>query len=350
MARGRVIGWNAGLRVLGHYNRDSMPSGFLTMVANLSDFLLWSVLVVLVAGGACIAYGVFVERRWYRVAVYRLPILPAETLSRLTLLHVSDLHFIASDRRKARLLASLPAADVTVVTGDMLGEPEAVELVASALRPVRGAVASYFVLGSNDYFAPRPLSYLAYFRKRRRRGRVTPGGARELVPLLEADGWIHLRNRRESVHATGVQLEVVGLDDPHIERHDLRVAVRKDPRAFGLAVAHSPDPAPELAALGYELIVCGHTHGGQVRMPLVGALVTNSTIPTRLCMGLSRFGQTLLHVSPGLGTSKFAPFRFLCRPEATLLQLAPREDPLSRTEDQAPGTAADESTRSNTAS
>src|SRR5438093_9703022 len=202
-----------------------MPSGFSTMIANLADFLLWSLCAVLIAGGACIAYGVFIERRWYRVAVYRLPILPAQAPSKLMLLHVSDLHFVTSDRGKARLLSSLPPSDVTVVTGDMLGEPEAVGAVAAALRPARGKTASYFVLGSNDYFAPRPLSYLAYFRKRRRRRRVAPGGARELVPQLEADGWVHLRNGRDSARASGVRLEVVGLDDPHIERHDLRVAV-----------------------------------------------------------------------------------------------------------------------------
>jgi len=114
---------------------------------------------------------------------------------------------------------------------------------------------------------------------------------------------------------------VVGLDDPHIERHDLRAAFRNRPSALGLALVHSPDPAPELAALGYDLILSGHTHGGQVRMPFVGALVTNSAIPSRLCMGLSRFGRAYLHVSPGLGTSKFAPFRFLCRPEATIIEL-----------------------------
>jgi predicted MPP superfamily phosphohydrolase len=317
------------------------------LIANVADLLAWSLIGLLSLGAACVAYGVVVERRWYRVAVYRLPILPAEARSSLTLLHLSDLHFVASDRGKARTLASLPAADVTVVTGDMLGEPEAVGAVIAALRPVRGKAASYFVFGSNDYFAPRPLSYLAYFRKRRGRRKAGPGGARTLAPLLEAEGWVHLENRRLSQEGDGIRLEVLGLDDPHIERHDLRVAVRTDPGAFGLAVVHSPDPSPELAALGYDLVVCGHTHGGQVRMPLVGALVTNSTIPTRLCMGLSRFGRTLVHVSPGLGTSKFAPFRFLCRPEATVLELTPRKD-AAASADQLAGTSAEVSTRSNT--
>jgi predicted MPP superfamily phosphohydrolase len=319
-------------------------------IANVADLLLWSLIAVMIVGAACVAYGIFVERRWYRLAHYRLPILPAESRSKLTLLHLSDLHFTASDPGMARLLSSLPAADVTVVTGDMLGEPGAVEAVATALGPARGKAASYFVLGSNDYFAPRPLSYLAYFHKRRRRRRrVVQGGSRALVPRLEADGWVHLRNSRVSQQVNGVRLEVLGLDDPHIERHDLRVAIRRDPGAFGLAVVHAPDPAPELAALGYDLVVCGHTHGGQVRMPLVGALVTNSTIPTRLCMGLARFGRTLVHVSPGLGTSRFAPFRFLCRPEATVLELTPSEQ-APRAEGQLADTSADINTRSNTAS
>jgi uncharacterized protein len=323
-----------------------MPSEFLPLIANVADFIVWSLVSLALAGAACVAYGILIERRWYRVATYRLPVLPQGTASTFTLLHLSDLHFISADRAKARLLASLPDADVTVVTGDMLGEPEAVESVVRALEPVRGRSASYFVLGSNDYFAPQPLSYLAYFRKRRRRRRAAPGGARELVPLLEADGWVHLRNRREITEARGLSLEIVGLDDPHIERHDLRVAVRKEPRAFGLAVVHSPDPAPELAALGYDLAVCGHTHGGQVRMPLVGALVTNSSFPTRLCMGLSRFGRMLLHVSPGLGTSKFAPFRFLCRPEATVLVLTQR-DGVSPGKDQLAGASVEDRARSN---
>jgi predicted MPP superfamily phosphohydrolase len=144
------------------------------------------------------------------------------------------------------------------------------------------------------------------------------------VRLLESDGWVHLKNRKYERRTDGLRMEVVGLDDPHIHRADLRIAARSDPAAFGLAVVHSPDPTPELASLGYDLIVTGHTHGGQVRLPLVGALVTNSSFPNRLARGLIRFGRSYVHVSPGLGTSKYAPFRFLCRPEATLLELRGR--------------------------
>jgi len=296
------------------------------MLGNLARTTLWSLAVVATAGLLCVAYGIVIERRWYRLADYVVPI-PSIASGSLRILHVSDLHFVRSDRAKARFLAALPRPDIAVVTGDILGEPEAVQSSVAALREVRGRLGSYFVLGSNDYYAPKPLNYLVYFRRRRRHRPGRRSRDAELRAMLEADGWQYLANRRASLSRDGLRMELVGLDDPHIERHDLRVAIRTDSGALGIAVVHSPDPAPELAALGYDLILTGHTHGGQVRMPLVGALVTNSTIPTRLCMGMSRVGRTYLHVSPGLGTSKFAPFRFLCRPEATVLDLVPEEDP-----------------------
>ncbi|MGH2540859.1 MAG: metallophosphoesterase, partial [Actinomycetota bacterium] len=179
---------------------------------------------VVALGAACVAYGVAIERRWYRLVRHRLAILPAEGPETLTVLHLSDLHFIRRDERKARFLAGLPQADVTVVTGDFLAEPEAVETVVAAVSPNRGRLASWFVLGSNDYFSPRPLNYLAYFRKRRRRRRAQPGRSSDLVERLVADGWQDLTNERREIDLDGLPVELLGLDDAHIHRHDLRVA------------------------------------------------------------------------------------------------------------------------------
>jgi predicted MPP superfamily phosphohydrolase len=278
-------------------------------------------LAILAVGALCVAYGILVERRWYRLRRYRLDILPTGGPEQLTVLHLSDLHFTRRSHAMQRFLASLPPADVTAITGDLVGEPEAVEAVVEALRPVRGTLASYVVLGSNDYFVPRPLNYLRYFRRRRKPRRARRGRGGDLVRLLVDDGWIFLNNRRSELSLDGLAFELLGLDDPHIGRQDLRVAVRRSPGRFGFAVVHSPDPLPELTALGWDLIVFGHTHGGQVRLPLVGALVTNSHMPRRIVSGLVRSGDSWIHISPGLGTSKYAPFRFLCRPEATLLEL-----------------------------
>jgi hypothetical protein len=104
---------------------------------------------------------------------------------------------------------------------------------------------------------------------------------------------------------------------------------------LALAVTHAPylrvlDP---MAADGADLIVAGHTHGGQLRVPGYGALVTNCDLDTQRARGLSSHGDSALHVSAGLGTSPYAPFRFACPPEATLLTLvAPTETPGTRTD------------------
>jgi hypothetical protein len=299
--------------------------------------LLPTVLAILAAGVLCVAYGVFVERRAYRLVRRVLAILPTDAgPPSLTILHLSDLHFVREDRRKAAFLAGLPDADVTVVTGDFLAEPEAVETVVAAVREVRGRLASWFVLGSNDYYASRPLNPFLYFvpHSKRRPRAAAKGRAAELIEQLEAEGWRNLTNVREEVDLDGLRVELLGLDDAHIARADLRVAPRGARERFGIAVMHSPDSVPEAVACGYPLVVAGHTHGGQVRMPFVGALVTNSDLPRRLASGAIRFGDALVHVSPGLGTSKYAPFRFLCRPEATLLELRRARSSPPQPEDQ----------------
>ena len=282
------------------------------------------IVTIAVLGVGCVLYGIFIERFRYRVLRHRLDILPAAAARPLVVLHLSDLHFVRHDPRKSRFLAALPTPDVTIVTGDFLAEPEAIEAAVEGVRSVRGSLASWFVLGSNDYFIPKPLNYLAYFWKGRKRRRARRGRAPALVRALVADGWEELTNIRRDVSLDGLDIELLGLDDAHIREHDLRVAPRRAEERFGLAVMHSPDSAPEAASLGYGLIVAGHTHGGQVRLPLVGALVTNCSMPPRLASGLIRMGAAVLHTSRGLGTSKYAPFRFWCRPEATFLELRPR--------------------------
>jgi predicted MPP superfamily phosphohydrolase len=286
----------------------------------------WLVLALVAAGLACVAYGIFVERRAYRLVRREVPILPADAVP-LSVLHLSDLHFQRRDEGKRRFLASLPSADVTVVTGDFLAEPEAVEAAIEGVRANRGRLASWFVLGSNDYYVPKPVNPFGYLLgpSSRRRRRAERGRARDLVRLLVADGWRDLSNVREEPALDGLPVELLGLDDAHIRAQDLRVVPRAAPDRFGFAVMHSPDSIPEAVACGYPFVVAGHTHGGQVRMPIVGALITNSRLPRRVASGLFRMGDALVHVSPGLGTSKYAPFRFLCRPEATLLELVPRD-------------------------
>ena len=150
-------------------------------VAHYTPPVLPVVVTIAVLGVGCVLYGIFIERFRYRVLRHRLDILPAAAARPLVVLHLSDLHFVRHDPRKTRFLAALPTPDVTVVTGDFLAEPEAIDTAVEGVRPVRGRLASWFVLGSNDYFVPKPLNYLAYFWKGRKRRRARRGRAPELI-------------------------------------------------------------------------------------------------------------------------------------------------------------------------
>ncbi|HEV2871172.1 MAG TPA: metallophosphoesterase [Actinomycetota bacterium] len=278
---------------------------------------------VAAAGAACVGYGILVERDWYRLRRERVEALDPGHAP-LTVLHLSDLHMRAADTRRMAFLERLAGepVDLVVLTGDMLGEPAGLGPVLETLgrfRPRLGAVA---VLGSNDYFAPRFRNPLTYFMgPSSRRRRSSPRNPwRELVEGLEARGWTVLANRRGQLG----DIELAGMDDPHIRRDDPDVLVPANGDAstrLRLGVVHSPyrRALDAFERNGYGLLLAGHTHGGQVCLPGVGALVTNCDLPRDQVRGLSRWGSSWLHVSAGLGTSKYAPFRFACRPEASLL-------------------------------
>lgn len=284
--------------------------------------MLLVVWIVLALGAAVLLYATLIERNWYAVRRHRIPCLP-EGSSTKTILHLSDLHLRAAQRRKRAFLKGLARVepDFVIATGDFIGDGHSNAETVDAVTTIRPREASLYVLGSNDYYAPKPKNPLRYFSKKRRRVLGKPNPWRGLVEGLDAHGWRLINNMALEIDG----IDVVGLDDEHIGRADLTVAHARNGDGFRLAVAHSPDVAEHLAGLGYDLIVCGHTHGGQIRIPGFGALVTNSDLPRQMARGVHRLGDAWLHVCAGLGTSMYAPFRLACRPEVCVLELVPRE-------------------------
>ncbi|MFA5891859.1 MAG: metallophosphoesterase [Actinomycetota bacterium] len=274
-------------------------------------------------GLAVFAYASLIERYWWAVRRHHIPCL-ASGARPLRVLHVSDLHMRAAQRRKQRFLAGLAALepDVVVATGDLLEDASGLPAAVAALGAIPARAGRVFVLGSHDHHGPAPRSWLRYLwtHDPQTAGRSNPW--RDLVRGLEEHGWQFIDNRTVRVG----DIEVLGLGDAHIGRADLGALRTRAAKGFRMAIAHSPDIVEEVARHGYDLILCGHTHGGQVRVPLLGALVTNSTLPLRMARGAHRIGNAWLHVSAGLGTSKFAPIRFSCRPEVCVLELVPRNE------------------------
>jgi predicted MPP superfamily phosphohydrolase len=291
---------------------------------------------VLAAGTATVAYASLVERTHWTLRRFDVPVLPPGSTP-LRVLQLSDLHMTAGQTGKQRWVAGLAALepDLVVTTGDNLAGADAVPPTLRALEPLLDLPGA-FVLASNDYYAPRPKNPLKYFKQDHTRVHGDPLPWRELRDGMTERGWLDLTNSTGRLTVGGVRIAFAGVDDPHLQldRYD-EVAGPADPDAdVRLGLVHSPEPRvlDRFAADGYDLLLCGHTHGGQLRIPFYGALVTNCGIDRQHVRWLHRWAEpsaahpagTWLHVSAGLGTSPYAPYRLACPPEATLLTLTAR--------------------------
>jgi uncharacterized protein len=282
------------------------------------------------AGAAALVYAAGIERNRWTLRRATLPVL-ADGAPPLTVLHLSDLHLTPGQRSKQRWVAALDALepDLVVNTGDSLAHPQAVPAVLNALGPLLRR-PGVFVFGSNDYYAPRPKNPARYLvRSSDRRVHGAPLPWRDLRAALTEHGWLDLTHARRTLTLAGRTVQFGGVDDPHLHRDRYQlIAGPADASAdLRLGVTHSPEPRvlDGFAADGYDAVLAGHTHGGQLRVPFYGALVTNCGLDRTRARGASRWGvDTWLHVSAGLGTSPYAPFRFACPPEASLLTLVPR--------------------------
>ncbi|MBX3194101.1 MAG: metallophosphoesterase [Microbacteriaceae bacterium] len=296
------------------------------------------------AGAAAFAWGVVVERNRFIVRHETLPVL--EPGSRpLTILHLSDLHMAPWQRAKQDFVRSLIRfePDLVVDTGDNLGHVDGNRGVERALEPFAG-IPGVFVHGSNDYFGPvfkNPLRYFVSLEDTRK-GRTPDLDTAGMVRYLRDDlGWLDLNNTARAIEVRGTRIELFGTSDAHrgwdrldklsgaIEtvRENVEWSAGSGDGILSIGVTHAPyrRVLDDFVNQGAQLVLAGHTHGGQVRIPGLPALVTNCDIPARQAQGLSRWHSgrrsAYLNVSAGIGTSIYAPFRFACPPEAVVLTL-----------------------------
>jgi predicted MPP superfamily phosphohydrolase len=286
-------------------------------------------------GAAAVGYAAVVERNWFALRRHEVPVLPPGSAP-LRVLHISDMHLTPGRKRLMSWVRALDELDPHLVinTGDSISHPQSVECFLDSLGPLLDRPGA-FVLGSNDMYVPEPFNPARYLMgpSSRRGIRKEPDLPWEkLCADLTAAGWLDLNNQRGRLAVSGLDVALAGVHDSHIKRDRYEmVAGQADPAAdLRLGVMHSPEPRvlDRFAADGYDLLFAGHTHGGQLCLPFYGALVTNCGIDRDRASGLHRHpadGQTWLNVSAGLGTSPWAPVRFACRPEASLLTLLPRD-------------------------
>lgn len=286
-------------------------------------------------GAACVAYGTFVESAAYRVRRYRVAVLEPGSAP-LRVLHVSDIHLLPWQTRRRQFLASLAGLepDLVISTGDSLSSPDAAEPLREALGRLLH-VPGAFVLGSNDFTRPNRVNPLKYLHSSSASSAPTSTmRTAELVGVLSSGGWLDVDDARGVLDVRGQRLEFRGTGDAHESRdHYAKVAGPPEPGTVPLGVTHAPygRVLDAMARDGVRLVFAGHTHGGQVCVPGYGALTTNCDLPTENAKGLFRHttpdGESCwVHVSAGVGMSPYAPFRFACPPEVSLLTLTARSE------------------------
>ncbi|MEY4559636.1 MAG: hypothetical protein RLZ82_651 [Actinomycetota bacterium] len=294
----------------------------------------WLLGLLFIAIAAAI-WGIGIERFLFTVRRETVNVLPKNSPA-ITVLHIGDIHLAPWQKRKAKFVHSLGALkpDLVINTGDNLGHAAAIGPVLTALAPVL-QLPGVFVNGSNDYYAPvlrNPLGYLAR-PSERSEGPVldTP----RLTAGFRSAGWLNLNNREGQLSIKGVKLGFIGVDDAHDELDNLD-SIKPQANALAnsdilIGVSHAPylRVLEAMGTAGASIIFAGHTHGGQVCLPGIGALTTNCDLPNKYAKGISawRFAErdVLLNVVAGLGHSIFAPVRFFCRPEVRLLTLIAKD-------------------------
>ena len=234
-----------------------------------------------------------------RVVEREVPIagLP-EPFEGLRLLHLSDLHLDLCREIQDALVDRVAALryDVCLITGDYrawtIGPIEpALEALASLRPHLRGEVMG--VLGNHDTI--------------------------DMIPGLEALDIRMLINESTTLERDGMRLHIAGIDDPNrFATHNLeRAAAGVPAQAASVLMAHSPEPYRAAASLGFDLMLCGHTHGGQICLPGGVALIAHTRAPRFVRRGAWRWRHMQGYTSVGAGSS-IVPARFNCPPEVTV--------------------------------
>ena len=274
-------------------------------------------------------WAIVIERQLYSIRQQSIKVLPQGS-NPIRVLQIGDIHLAPWQKNKMRFLASLgeKQIDLVVNTGDNLGHKNAIKPLLDALSPLL-TKPGVFVHGSNDYFGPVAKNPFGYLFHSSAKPNSEALNTEELTKAFETAGWVNLNNRFADVQVNGNRIRFLGIDDYHIGYAKFDLLVKSD--HFSIALTHAPymEAIEKLTGLGAQVIFAGHTHGGQVRVPFVGALTTNSDLPNKFARGLSGWEfegkSSVLSVVAGLGNSIFAPVRFFCRPEVRLITLLPKD-------------------------
>ncbi len=283
--------------------------------------IFWIIFSLIILFTLAIIYGVFIEPKWFFLSRYNIKVdkpLPQP----LKILHLSDTHFHPKNRHIDKMFDKLEKLkdeiDIVFLTGDIIDNDNGIELAKAQLSRLKPNCGIYAVLGNHDHFwyGYRELLRLFFWLQ-------TPKAKNDIKRLkttLELIGCHILVNEVRTVSFYGTNILIAGLDDP-VTRQDNpeNIAPSEDPKQLRVLLVHLLDAFHKVINHHYDLAFSGHTHGGQVRIPFLGPVVTHSKLHRKFTSGLNRINGTQIFTSRGIGTSPQARSRLFCHPEATII-------------------------------
>lgn len=276
-------------------------------------------------------YARFIEPKAFRTVRATMPI-RRDLGSDLDILHISDLHLEKGEKAKIKFLRSLQtdSVDMVIAAGDLIEDDTGIDLCVEILTGFRARLGVFVVFGAHDRWTTRfwnvvrDLSLGGY-----RKGK--PNDFARLKRELERSGVICLENASHKVVLPGsattgngkkAELWVLGIDDMFAGLDDFDMALDGvSPDAPRILLTHAVESPEEIAARGFDAVFAGHSHGGQVRIPFYGPIITRSSLPRKYASGIFEVDGTPFHINNGIGTGRWTRIRFLCPPEATRLKL-----------------------------
>jgi len=263
----------------------------------------------------------------HKVALYQFEInrheviLRKKTAKSFSILHLSDIHFTGPNPPLDQFFEklSLETYDLIVLTGDIIDNESGVCQAVKTLAQLKSRCGFFAVFGNHDYYDYQFKDALLHnFPGQSKPETLNP--SETLKAALEGAGIVVLRNETIEIDVQGTALLIHGLDDPTTGRASIRKTLENyDAAKINVLLTHSIDAFYDIGEDEIDLSFSGHSHGGQVRLPVIGPILTHTTMGRSYASGIRQVKGAVCSISRGIGFGRVLPFRLLCPPEAIVL-------------------------------